>query len=46
MTQAVDNLYAKTVAYRPSIEDFKDLVVNVNVRSGAAADLKHMLQES
>lgn len=46
MTQAVDNLYAKTVNYRPSIEDFNDLVINVDVKPDAAADFKQMLIES
>ena len=31
MTQAVDNLYSKTVNFKPSIDNFDDLVVNVDV---------------
>ena len=31
MTQSIDNLYTKTVQFRPDIEDFEDLVVNVEL---------------
>lgn len=40
MTQAVDNLFAKTVNYRPNIDNFDDLVVNVHIEPEATATLK------
>ena len=46
MTQAIDNLYTKTVEYTPSIDDFEDLVVNVDVRGDAAAKMKLSLADS
>ena len=32
MTQAVDNLYGKTVEFRPDIQDFNDLVINMDLK--------------
>jgi len=32
MTQAIDNLYAKTINFRPKIENLDDLVINVNLK--------------
>ena len=46
MTQAVDNLYTKTVNFRPNIENFDDLIVNVEVQEDSQATLKTALSES
>lgn len=46
MTSAVDNVYAKTVNFRPSIDDFNDLVVKVDVQPNAALNFKQLLTES
>ena len=46
MTQAVDNLFAKTVNYRPNIDNFDDLVVNVHIEPEATAILKQALTDS
>lgn len=43
MTQAVDNLYTKTVNYRPNIENFDDLIVNVEVPRDSTTKLKAAL---
>ena len=46
MTQAVDNLYTKTVNFRPNIENFDDLIVNVEVQEDSQVTLKTALSES
>ena len=46
MTQAVDNLYTKTVNFRPNIENFDDLIVNIEVQEDSAAKLKTALGDS
>lgn len=46
MTQAVDNLYTKTVNYRPSIDNFNDLVVSVDAEPLATQALKTALSAS
>ena len=46
MTQAVDNLYTKTVNYRPEIENFDDLVISVEAEPMATQALKTALAES
>jgi len=46
MTQAVDNLYTKTVNFRPRIDNFNDLVVNVDIKPEATTLLKQALSES
>jgi len=46
MTQSIDNLYSKTVNYRPNIENFDDLVINVEVEPEARSALKAALTAS
>lgn len=46
MTQAVDNLYTKTVNYRPDIDNFNDLVVNVDAEPLATQALRTALSAS
>lgn len=46
MTQTVDNLYAKTVNFRPHIDNLDDLIVNIGVNPSAISALKKALSES
>ena len=42
----MDNLYTKTVNFRPRIDNFDDLVVNVDIKPDATALLKQALSET
>ena len=46
MTQAIDNLHSNTVNFRPNIQDFDDLVINVDVKPDATITLKQALSDS
>ena len=46
MTQAVDNLYTKTVHYKPSLDNFDDLIVNVEAEAESIDVVKKCLQDS
>jgi len=46
MTQAIDNLYTKTVNYKPNIENFDDLVINVEVEPQVTTALKTAIATS
>ena len=43
MTQAVDNLYTKTVNFKPRIENLNDLIVKVEVPTEAPNTIKEAL---
>lgn len=42
----MDNLYAKTVNYRPNIDNLEDLVINVDFKIETIDELKNFLSES
>ena len=42
----MDNLYAKTVNYRPNIDNLEDLVINVDFKLDSMDELKKFLSDS
>ena len=46
MTQVVDNLYTKTVQFKPDIGDLNDLVINMRVKNDAPFIFKTRLIDS
>ena len=39
-------MYTKTVNYRPNIDNFDDLIVNLQIKQDAVPDIKKVLTES
>ena len=46
MTQAIDKIYSKTVNFIPNIDNFDDLIVNVEVDPAIGPSLKSALTDS
>ena len=46
MTQAIENLHSSTINFRPNIDNFDDLIINVDVQPDASDSIKQALDES